>query len=84
MIAIMKSFTTMAEKTAQVGAGLFEGDWQERLASLVDAMREMSLQTEPGELVRAYGARMRALMPATRVLSLSRRGLVSPRYRITR
>jgi phosphoserine phosphatase RsbU/P len=84
MIAIMKSFTTMAEKTAQGGAGLFEGDWQERLASLVDAMREMSLQTEPGELVRAYGARMRALMPATRVLSLSRRGLVSPRYRITR
>jgi len=47
-------------------------------------MREMSLQTEPAEMVRAYGARVRELMPAARWISLSRRGLVSPRYRITR
>jgi len=83
-IAIMKSPTTMAEKRSQDGAGLFEGDWRSRLASIVDAMREMSLQTEPAEMVRAYGARVRELMPAARWISLSRRGLVSPRYRITR
>jgi len=83
-IAIMKSFTTVAEKRSRVSAGLFEGSWQERLASIVDAMREMSLQTEPGEMVRAYGARVGALIPAARRISLSRRGLKSPRYRITR
>jgi len=80
----MKSFTTLVQQRSRSGTGLFEGDWQERLASIVDAMREMSLQTEPGEMVRAYGARVRALMPSVRVLSLSRRGLESPRYRITR
>ncbi|MFI5461502.1 MAG: PP2C family protein-serine/threonine phosphatase [Isosphaerales bacterium] len=80
----MKSFTSMAEKRSQDGMGLFEGDWRSRLASIVDAMREMSLQTEPAEMVRAYGARVRELMPAARWISLSRRGLVSPRYRITR
>ena len=35
-------------------------------------------------MVQAYGARVRKWMPADRWLSLSRRGLESPRYRITR
>ncbi|RPI89194.1 MAG: stage II sporulation protein E, partial [Planctomycetaceae bacterium] len=29
-------------------------DWQERLAMIVETMREMSLQTDPQEMVRAY------------------------------
>ena len=33
-----------------------KGDWQERLAYIVDAMREMSLQTEAQEMVRSYGS----------------------------
>ncbi len=63
---------------------LLQGDWQERLTGIVEAMREMSLQTDPLEMVQAYGSRVRAWMPADRWLSLSRRGLESPEYRITR
>jgi sigma-B regulation protein RsbU (phosphoserine phosphatase) len=58
--------------------------WQDRLALIVETMREMSRQTDPQAMVRAYGARVRQLMPADRRLSLSRRDLAPPRYRITR
>ncbi len=58
--------------------GLLRGDWQERLAYIVDAMGEMSLQTEAQEMVRSYGARVRSLLPAARWFSLSRRGLERP------
>jgi sigma-B regulation protein RsbU (phosphoserine phosphatase) len=80
----MKSSTTLVQPRSRSSAGLFRGEWQDRLASIVDAMREMSLQTEPAEMVQAYGARIRELMPAGRWFSLSRRGLEWPRYRITR
>jgi sigma-B regulation protein RsbU (phosphoserine phosphatase) len=80
----MKTKTTIPELMSHDGTGLIEGDWQGRLASIVEAMREMSLQTEPEAMVRAYGARARMWMPADRWLSLSRRGLLAPQYRITR
>ena len=51
---------------------------------IVETMREMSLQADPQAMVRAYGARMRQIMPADRWISLSRRDLESPQYRITR
>ncbi len=60
------------------------GHWRERLAEIVAIVREMSLQTDPQEMVRAYSKRMRQLMPVDRFLALSRRGLESPWYRITR
>jgi sigma-B regulation protein RsbU (phosphoserine phosphatase) len=60
------------------------GPWQERLALIVDTMREMSRQTEPQAMVRAYRARIRQIMPSDRSLSLSRRDLAAPQYRITR
>lgn len=60
------------------------GDWQERLTEVVEMMREMSLQTDPQEMVRAYAERVRRLLPSDRRLSLSRRGLTAPQYRITR
>jgi sigma-B regulation protein RsbU (phosphoserine phosphatase) len=63
---------------------IVEGDWEERLKSIIDAMREMSLQTDPVEMVKAYGSRVRQWMPADRWISLSRRGLDAPEYRITR
>ena len=66
------------------GSGFVEGEWQERLKSIIDAMREMSLQHDPLQMVKAYGNRIRQWMPADRFLSLSRRGLVTPEYRITR
>jgi sigma-B regulation protein RsbU (phosphoserine phosphatase) len=59
-------------------------DWQERLALIVETMRDMSRQTDPQEMVRAYGERMRQLIPGSQRLSLSRRGLSFPQYRVTR
>ncbi len=60
------------------------GDWKQRLDQIVAMMREMSLQTEPEAMVRAYGKRMREILPTDRSVSLSRRGLEFPKYRITR
>jgi sigma-B regulation protein RsbU (phosphoserine phosphatase) len=59
-------------------------DWKQRLALIVETMREMSSQTDPQEMVRAYGRRVRELLPVDRRLSLSRRGLTRPHFRITR
>jgi sigma-B regulation protein RsbU (phosphoserine phosphatase) len=64
--------------------GLFEGDWQQRLALIVETMREMSQQTDPQAMVRAYGKRVRGLMPIDRSIAISRRDLEFPKYRITR
>jgi sigma-B regulation protein RsbU (phosphoserine phosphatase) len=60
------------------------GDWQERLAFIVETMRDMSRQTDPQAMVRAYGTRMRQLMQTDRTVSLSRRDLPPRQYRITR
>jgi sigma-B regulation protein RsbU (phosphoserine phosphatase) len=59
-------------------------EWQARMRFIVQTMREMSLQVDPQEMVRTYGARMRQIMPADRWISLSRRDLDAPRFRITR
>lgn len=59
-------------------------DWQKRLAVIVETMRAISQQTDPQAMVRTYGARIRQLMPVDRSISLSRRGLTYPKYRITR
>jgi sigma-B regulation protein RsbU (phosphoserine phosphatase) len=59
-------------------------DWQKRLAFIVETMRDMSRQTDPQGMVRAYGSRMREIIPTDRMVSLSRRGLEPPQYRITR
>lgn len=59
-------------------------DWRERLQIIVDTMREMSSQTDPEEMVRAYGERVQQLLPRDRLLSLSRRGHEYPELRVTR
>jgi phosphoserine phosphatase RsbU/P len=61
-----------------------QGDWQERLGQIVDLVQEMSRQTDPQEMVRAYAEKVRVLLPSDRRISLSRRGLTAPKYRITR
>jgi phosphoserine phosphatase RsbU/P len=58
--------------------------WRERLERVVEMMREMSEQTDPQAMVSAYTARLREIMPAYRLISLSRRNLTPPQYRITR
>jgi phosphoserine phosphatase RsbU/P len=59
-------------------------DWQKRLALITDTMREISRQTDPQVIGRTYASRMRELMPLDGYLSLSRRDLAPPAYRITR
>ncbi len=54
-IAIMNAVTTLTKKE-QRGFGLLPGDWQEQLAFIVEAMGEMSLQSDPQAMVRSYGA----------------------------
>ncbi|MEO6807826.1 MAG: PP2C family protein-serine/threonine phosphatase [Isosphaeraceae bacterium] len=59
-------------------------DWQRRLAVIVETVREMSLQSDPQAMVRAYGERVRSLFPTDRFVALSRRDLDPPRFRVTR
>jgi sigma-B regulation protein RsbU (phosphoserine phosphatase) len=59
-------------------------DWQERLSLIEDLMRDMSRHTDPQEMVRSYAERIQQLLPIGRRISLSRRGLAYPHYRITR
>jgi sigma-B regulation protein RsbU (phosphoserine phosphatase) len=59
-------------------------DWQNKLAIIVETMRDMSRHTDPQEMVRAYGRRIQQFFSVDRRLSLSRRGLAHPWFRITR
>lgn len=59
-------------------------DWRVRLAEISETMRELSLQTDPQEMVRSYGLRMQSLFPSVKRISLSRRGLTDGQFRITR
>src|ERR1700741_5276229 len=61
-----------------------QNHWKDRLALLEDTMRTISLQSDPQELVRTYGERIQQLTPIDRRLSLSRRELDRPSFRITR
>jgi hypothetical protein len=69
---------------APVLPGEQQGDWQVRLAQIVELVQEMSRQADPQEMVRSYGERVRVLLPSDRRISLSRRGLTAPKYRIAR
>jgi sigma-B regulation protein RsbU (phosphoserine phosphatase) len=59
-------------------------DSRRRLDLIVDTMREISRQTDPQVIAKIYGQRMRQLMPIGAYVSLSRRDLTAPRFRITR
>jgi sigma-B regulation protein RsbU (phosphoserine phosphatase) len=61
-----------------------QGKWQDRMALIVETMREMSHQIDPQAMVRVYRKRARALLPIDRSVSLSRRELSPPEFRITR
>ena len=58
--------------------------WQQRLDHIVETMRDMSTHTDPQMMVQAYGSRIRQLLPNNSFISISRRGLSKPYYRITR
>src|SRR5215207_9522024 len=61
-----------------------DGTSEDRLAFFVEMMRELSSQTDPQEMVNAYGRRMEQVVRRDRYISLSRRDLPAPLYRVTR
>lgn len=64
--------------------GTDSGSWRERLDYIVGTMRALSRESDPQEMVRVYGQRMRQLVHLDGMVSLSRRDLPSPKFRITR
>lgn len=60
------------------------GDTQQKLAFVIDMMRDLSRQTDPQVMVANYGKRMREVIRSDANFSLSRRDLEAPYYRITR
>jgi sigma-B regulation protein RsbU (phosphoserine phosphatase) len=70
-----------------VAADFFQAgprNWRARLAISVDLMRELSRYTDPDETYQVFARRMTQLYPTARQLSLSRRGLHRPEFRVTR
>lgn len=61
-----------------------QSTWQTRLNQIVDMMREMSAQTDPQAMVRAYGQRVREIQANDGFIAVSRRGLGAGEYKITR
>lgn len=57
---------------------------KQRLELIIETMREMSTHSDPQEMVRAYGKRMRHLFPRDGMISVSRRDMQQPNFRITR
>lgn len=58
--------------------------WEERLELITRMMREVSRVTNPADMVDVYGSWMQSITPVDRFVSLSRRDLTAPHYRITR
>jgi phosphoserine phosphatase RsbU/P len=63
---------------------MVQESWEQRLDDVYELMRDMSRQTDPQEMVKAYGQRVRKMIPVDRRVSLSRRDLAWPQYRVTR
>ncbi|HEY2786718.1 MAG TPA: PP2C family protein-serine/threonine phosphatase [Fimbriiglobus sp.] len=59
-------------------------NWRARLAISVDVMRELSRYTDPEEMYLVFSWRMNQIFPTSRQITISRRGLKKPQYRVTR
>jgi sigma-B regulation protein RsbU (phosphoserine phosphatase) len=59
-------------------------NWRARLAVSVEVMRELSRSTDPQEMYAVFARRMAQLFPVSRHLTISRRGLRHPEYRVSR
>lgn len=70
---------------SQLGSGASSAlSWNGRLDYIVETMREMSVQTDPQEMVRSYIRRIDTLFPADRRISISRRHAGPGEYQVTR
>jgi sigma-B regulation protein RsbU (phosphoserine phosphatase) len=83
-MAMMPDITPSATTLPASGILADHGDWQQRLAFVTDMMQDLSRQTDPQAMVANYGQRMRRIIASDANLSLSRRDLESPYFRITR
>ena len=59
-------------------------NWRARLAVSVEVMRELSRSTDPQEMYAVFARRMAQLFPVSRHLTVSRRNLRQPDYRVAR
>ena len=59
-------------------------DLRQRIAESVELVREVSTQTDPQTMVRCYRDRMKTIFPRDASISISRRDLTYPYYRVTR
>ena len=59
-------------------------NWRARLAVSVEVMRELSRSTDPQEMYAVFSRRITQLFPVSRHLTVSRRGLRHPAYRVAR
>jgi sigma-B regulation protein RsbU (phosphoserine phosphatase) len=59
-------------------------NWRVRLAASVEVMKELSRYSDPQEMSAVFVRRMAQLFPFSRQITVSRRGLRYPQYRITR
>ncbi|MEK6702688.1 MAG: stage II sporulation protein E, partial [Planctomycetota bacterium] len=58
--------------------------WQDKLRIVNELMKDVSRQTDAQELIKIYSRGVRQMMPVDRMVSMSRRGLKAPSYRVTR
>ena len=59
-------------------------NWRARLALSAEVTRELSRVTDPQEMYAVFARRMSQLFPVSRHLTISRRGLRNPDFRVAR
>lgn len=65
-------------------ATVLSPDIAQRVRVVAETVREVSLQADPAQMVTAFGRRMGQLIGRDRTISLSRRALLRPWFRVTR
>ena len=77
-----------AQKTAiKFREGMFQGDpekMDEILAVVLDTVKALSRTTDPREMVTIFAERVGGIVPRDHTMTLTRRGLEPPQYRIAR
>ena len=77
-----KSTPAIADKG--IFGTIIEGEWKQRLDIVVGTVKQLSTTTDPRRMVEIFGERVGGLIQRDRSMSLSRRGLPLPKYRIAR
>ncbi len=71
------------ENTTTLAANAGPGS-DPRVVKMVELVRELSAQTDPQQMVKDFGERFRDMFALEGFVAISRRGLDSPHYRVTR